>query len=233
MRLLLMMVALPAVASMLKFTATALFMIVALPAVLLPTKLTPLLLLMVALPAVLVSRNVTRPLLLMVEEAAVLSSLKFTNAERLLFMIRLPAELAFEKSTVLVRVFVIAALPPLIFIPAPVNSRAELFVKSKAEAPGLNVHPPIVVEAEMLMLVVFDVSKKAVPVGTVAGFQLASVLKLFEPGVASHVAFWDDAGNDHSVVPASVTARTMAAHRLSKAALINKRRTISLLTIPP
>jgi hypothetical protein len=53
----------------------------------------------------------------------------------------------------------------------------------------LNVQPPIVVVGlENVRLVVFDVPKKAVPVGTVAGVQLAAVSKSFVPGVASQVA---------------------------------------------
>ena len=52
----------------------------------------------------------------------------------------------------------------------------------------LNVQPPIVVSAENVSAVVLDVPKNAVPVGTMAGFQLARVLKLPDAGVRSQVA---------------------------------------------
>ena len=53
-----------------------------------------------------------------------------------------------------------------------------------------------------------DALKVAVPVGTVAGVQLALVLKSPEPGLASQVAFCAAAGN---VAAASADAATSAA----------------------
>jgi len=54
----------------------------------------------------------------------------------------------------------------------------------------LNVQPPITVKgAENVRLVMLDVSKEAVPVGTVAGFQLLLLLKMLSAGTASQVAF--------------------------------------------
>ena len=47
----------------------------------------------------------------------------------------------------------------------------------------MNVQPPTVVSAENVSAVVLDVPKNAVPVGTVAGFQLVAVLKSPDAGV--------------------------------------------------
>ena len=48
--------------------------------------------------------------------------------------------------------------------------------------------PPIAVAAENVSAVVLDTPKNAVPVGTVAGFQLVAVLKLPDVGLTSQVA---------------------------------------------
>ena len=54
----------------------------------------------------------------------------------------------------------------------------------------MKVNPPTLVLKPLaaLMLVTFEKPKKAVPVGTVAGFQLAAALNEVEPGLASQVA---------------------------------------------
>ena len=52
----------------------------------------------------------------------------------------------------------------------------------------MNVQPPTAVSAENVSAVVLDVPKNAVPVGTVAGFQLAAVLKSPDAGLSSQVA---------------------------------------------
>jgi hypothetical protein len=52
--------------------------------------------------------------------------------------------------------------------------------------------------------VVFDASKNAVPVGTVAGVQLAAVLKFELPGAVDHVASCARAGNAASNATAAV-----------------------------
>jgi len=48
-----------------------------------------------------------------------------------------------------------------------------------------SVQPPTAVSAENLSAVVLEVSKNAVPAGTVAGFQLAAVLKSPDAGVST------------------------------------------------
>ena len=75
-------------------------------------------------------------------------------------------------------------------------------LKVYAAAPELNVQPPMVVFDENDRLVVLDVPKDAVPVGTVPVPQLAPVLKSPEPGLASQVASCAAAGS----AAASVTS---------------------------
>jgi hypothetical protein len=110
---------------------------------------------------------------------------------------------------------VMLALPPLITMPAPLKLTTWKLapwpmVNVKADAPGLNVQPPKVVVAENDRLVMLDILKKAVPVGTAAAFQLAAVLKSPEPGVESQVASCaraDPAATAHRADDASKTAR--------------------------
>src|SRR5262249_29660055 len=64
---------------------------------------------------------------------------------------------------------------------------------------GLNVRPVMV-----------DAPKNAVPVGTVAGFQLAAVLKSELPGAVDQVAFWAFAGMAASKAAAPVVANKYA-----------------------
>src|SRR5258708_7382081 len=87
------------------------------------------------------------------------------------------------------------------------------WVKVEADAPGLKVQPPIAVLAENDRPVVLERPKDAVPAGTVAGVQLAAVLKLPEPGAASQVASCASAGaaTTHSAENASKTARNRRA----------------------
>ena len=86
------------------------------------------------------------------------------------------------------------------------------------DAPALNVQPPTVA-VPMLRLVVAEVSKNAVPVGTVPGLQLAAVLKSPEPGAFSQVASCAAAGSaakkgaTHSAVEASSAARLVEIRR--------------------
>ncbi len=63
----------------------------------------------------------------------------------------------------------------------------------------MNVNPPrLVLAFEKVSEVVLDVPKKAVAVGTVAGVQLADVLKSADPGAASQVASCAQAGAQNS-----------------------------------
>src|SRR5262245_31738789 len=55
-----------------------------------------------------------------------------------------------------------------------------------------------------------DAPKNAVPVGTVAGFQLAAVLKSELPGAVDQVAFWACAGMAASNAAAAVVANKYA-----------------------
>jgi hypothetical protein len=59
----------------------------------------------------------------------------------------------------------------------------------------MNSQSATVVLAENAIAVLLDEPKLAIPVGTVPGLQLAAVLKLPEPGLASQVAFWAEAGS--------------------------------------
>ena len=67
----------------------------------------------------------------------------------------------------------------------------------------MNVQPPIVVLAESVSAVVSDAPKNAVPAGTVAGFQLAAVLKLPDVGLKSQVASCALAAPDANAVTAT------------------------------
>jgi len=90
----------------------------------------------------------------------------------------------------------------------------------------LNVQPPITVKgAENVRLVMLDVSKEAVPVGTVAGFQLLLLLKMLSAGTASQVAFCARATPGSSaatatnvVVASSAAIRPFRRSRTSNAA---------------
>ena len=76
----------------------------------------------------------------------------------------------------------------------------------------MKVKPPTrVVPAENDSAVVLDTPKKAVPVGTVAGVQLAAVLKSPEPGLSSQVASCARAG--HAAATSAVLASIAAAMR--------------------
>src|ERR1700757_4558225 len=102
-----------------------------------------------------------------------------------------PAELPLLKSKPLL-LLMVTVLVPLTAIPATLKFRvlAAPTVNAKFEAPVLKVKPPIVVVAiENVRLVVLDVAKDAVPVGTaVLGFQFVAVSKSLVAGLASHVA---------------------------------------------
>ena len=107
----------------------------------------------------------------------------------------------------------------------------------------MKVQPPIVVAgAENDRLVVVDVPKKAVPVGTAAGVQLAAVLKSPLPGAASQVAscaraaWGSSAANPTSAVDARSAARGTAAYGLVNLVIIaNDLRVASALRriMPP
>src|SRR5262245_43948751 len=84
--------------------------------------------------------------------------------------------------------------PPLMPAPLKVSEKGLGTVKVYAGAMVLNANPPTVVLAENDRLVTFDPPKNAVPVGTVAGVQLAAVLKSELPGAVDQVASWPCAG---------------------------------------
>src|ERR1700729_4190788 len=187
---------------------------VAPPAVLLLRKSMPelLVLMMVALPAVLLSsKNNPLKLLLLIRALAAVLLLKKLVAERPLLSVALPAVLVLKKSRPPLMVALPAVLellkkipplltvmvapPPFMMMPAPLNCQRTLeMVNAKFDAPAFNVKPPSAVPVADVRLVVADVLKNAVPVGTVAGFQLLEVLKSAEPGLASQVASCAKAG---------------------------------------
>jgi hypothetical protein len=72
-----------------------------------------------------------------------------------------------------------------------------------------------VVGAEIVSAGALVVSKNAVPVGTVAGVQLAAVLKSAEPGLRSQVASYARAAPDNSAatVNSAAVASSAAAIR--------------------
>src|SRR6516165_9183855 len=85
-------------------------------------------------------------------------------------------------------------------------------MKLYAGALALNCSVPIdvVVKGWNAIKVVFDGPKNAVPVGTVAGVQLAAVLKFPEPGLTSQVASCARAGNAASNATAAVVVSKCA-----------------------
>ena len=68
----------------------------------------------------------------------------------------------------------------------------------------------VVVKGWNAIEVVFDAPKNAVPVGTVAGVQLAAVLKFELPGAVDHVASCARAGNAASNATAAVVVSKCA-----------------------
>jgi len=76
----------------------------------------------------------------------------------------------------------------------------------------LKVNPPRLFTAPVLnvRLVMVDAPKNAVPVGTVAGVQLAAVLKSELPGAVDQVASWARAGMAASNAAAAVVANKCA-----------------------
>jgi hypothetical protein len=111
-------------------------------------------------------------------------------------------------------------------MPAPLKASEKVLgtVKVYAGAPALNANPPTVVLAENDRLVVVDVPKNAVPVGTVAGVQLVAVLKLPEPGLSSHVASCACADAAASKAAAAVVANKYARIPLAPPAEMSQRR---------
>ena len=73
-----------------------------------------------------------------------------------------------------------------------------------------SVPTDVVVKAWNAIEVVFDAPKDAVPVGTVAGVQLAAVLKFELPGAVDHVASCARAGNAASNATAAVVVSKCA-----------------------
>jgi len=73
-----------------------------------------------------------------------------------------------------------------------------------------SVPTDVVVKAWNAIEVVFDAPKNAVPVGTVAGVQLAAVLKFELPGAVDHVASCARAGNAASNAMAAVVVSKCA-----------------------
>jgi hypothetical protein len=73
-----------------------------------------------------------------------------------------------------------------------------------------SVPTDVVVKAWNAIEVVFDAPKNAVPVGTVAGVQLAAVLKFELPGAVDHVASCARAGNAASNATAAVVVSKCA-----------------------
>ncbi|OKO84728.1 hypothetical protein AC629_20685 [Bradyrhizobium sp. NAS80.1] len=82
----------------------------------------------------------------------------------------------------------------------------------------------MVLKAENDRLVVLDVPKKAVPVGTVAGLQLAAALKSAEPGLASQVASCACVAVGPRHTPASSAAAVLVR---ASAVLDSRLRTIA------
>src|ERR1044071_9362442 len=77
----------------------------------------------------------------------------------------------------------------------------------------------VVVAAEYVTAVVLDVPKKAVPIGTAAGVQLAAVLKSAEPGFSNQVASCADAGRTAEIsaddASSSVSSRPLRSRRFA------------------
>ena len=73
----------------------------------------------------------------------------------------------------------------------------------------------MLVSAEKDRAVVLERPKLAVAVGTVAGFQLAAVLKSPEPGLASQVAFCAHAGGAVDIMPIARLAASSVNRRTS------------------
>ena len=73
-----------------------------------------------------------------------------------------------------------------------------------------SVPTDVVVKAWNAIEVVVDAPKNAVPVGTVAGVQLAAVLKFELPGAVDHVASCARAGNAASNATAAVVVSKCA-----------------------
>src|SRR5262249_35700744 len=137
------------------------------------------------------------PLLIMTALAAVLLPRKPVTPPSVLVMTALPALAAFVK----LRPGVAATTPPLptvkagalaelLTMPAPLSTRPAVWLvvpQAKACARALKVKPPRVAGAESVMPGRPAAPKKAVPVGTLFGSQLAVALKL--PVTPFQVAF--------------------------------------------
>ena len=101
-------------------------------------------------------------------------------------MVALPAVLVLRNCRL--RLLVMVALPPLMTMPAPLKLKDLVVGEGVGRCPGVECPAADRGVGRERHVVWLDVSKKAVPVGTVAGLQLAAVLKSPEPGLASQVA---------------------------------------------
>src|SRR5215475_3245530 len=171
-----MNVALPADAAWLNVVMPPLLLMIrALAAVLEPTKTAPL-------------KKAVPPVLIMTALAAELLPRKPVTPPSLLVMTALPALAAFVKlrpgvaaTTPPLPTVKVGALAELLTMPAPLSTRPAVWLvvpKVKACAPALKVKPPRVAGAENVMPGRPEAPKKAVPVGTLFGSQLAAALKL-------------------------------------------------------